>query len=605
MKNTKWLKPTNLKQQVENYNVLFPTKHQSRITSLIIEDLIDRINLHGYYPLRAEIVDSDSLDNFLCDIDLCIGVSHRLGDHLGSTLLYQYRALFSHDISIDLGVDRRGKAITKFYDSEVNCKNVNDRLSGTFGSWSTNSAKELSHDDFEYLTLVSQEISKILLDCPTLAELPFEHGSGASSTIKNNTTAPAKLGSVLVCSGSAAKSMTELFDALPQLALFHNRKYRVGPGTLTTVPKTARIDRVILIEPVMNTFVQKGIGKVIRNRLSDVGIDLNDQGINQNLARKGSVSGDLATIDLSAASDNISKYLVLHLLPVKWFELLANWRTGLISDSHSRKFIELEKFSSMGNGYTFELESLIFYACSLVACRLSNSPTVNVSVYGDDIIIPVSAVSTLHKIFDRFGFTINLEKSYWYGSFRESCGCDYIKGINVRPFYKRDSWTPRSVARYLNHYFDRDHLISSHLREKLLNYVPFVPYGPPCCGDGHIWSDYTFVFTDEMLEYRCGSINASKIATSVRSSQFVSIVPINKRNNRTRIARQYWDRGLALFPAYSIDLSSDHKDTGVILGESKIVIDRKFLGKLSDKSLNYPSLSTIDYEIRRIRVFKP
>lgn len=207
---------------------------------------------------------------------------------------------------------------------------------------------------------------------------------------------------------------------------------------VVTVPKNWKTDRVISIEPCMNIFVQKGIGAVIRSRLHRVGIDLNDQTKNQRLAREGSMTGRLATIDLSSASDTISYELVKDLLPEPWFTALEQCRTpsGVLP---SGEMIPYQKFSSMGNGYTFELESLIFWALA-EACRdaaLGEKESSTVSVYGDDIIIDVGAVPQLLDVLKICGFTPNPEKSWWSGRYRESCGKHYLHGVDVTPFFIR------------------------------------------------------------------------------------------------------------------------------------------------------------------------
>lgn len=91
----------------------------------------------------------------------------------------------------------------------------------------------------------------------------------------------------------------------------------------------------------------------------------------------------------------------------------------------------------MGNGYTFELESAIFYCVALATCEFLGLPTEDVSVYGDDIIVPTQAAYQLKEILNELGFTLNQEKSFTSGPFRESCGADFFYGVNVRPFLIR------------------------------------------------------------------------------------------------------------------------------------------------------------------------
>lgn len=137
---------------------------------------------------------------------------------------------------------------------------------------------------------------------------------------------------------------------------------------VTTVPKNSKTDRVIAIEPLMNMYVQKGIGGAIRHSLRSVGINLNDQTSNQRLAREGSLQGKLATVDLSSASDSVSLLLVEELLPPDWVAAIKLCRSpcGVLPDG---SVINYQKVSSMGNGFTFELESLIFWAACSSVCQ--------------------------------------------------------------------------------------------------------------------------------------------------------------------------------------------------------------------------------------------
>jgi hypothetical protein len=96
----------------------------------------------------------------------------------------------------------------------------------------------------------------------------------------------------------------------------------------------------------------------------------------------------------------------------------------------------MEMFSTMGNGFTFELESLLFYAITRVVCERSGIKG-RISVYGDDIIAPSAVVRRLKRVFHYFGFTMNPKKTHFTGLFRESCGKHYHGGFDVSPFYIR------------------------------------------------------------------------------------------------------------------------------------------------------------------------
>jgi hypothetical protein len=131
---------------------------------------------------------------------------------------------------------------------------------------------------------------------------------------------------------------------------------------VTTVPKSSKTDRVIAIEPTGNIYLQTGVGGFFRRCLKRRGIDLDDQEINQGYAAKA-LELALATLDLKAASDTVSVELVYELLPPDWaFALDALRSHWALKPSGER--VRLEKWSSMGNGFTFELETLIFWALS-------------------------------------------------------------------------------------------------------------------------------------------------------------------------------------------------------------------------------------------------
>lgn len=204
-----------------------------------------------------------------------------------------------------------------------------------------------------------------------------------------------------------------------------------------TVPKTATSLRGAEKNPELNMLCQKGIGNMIRRRLKRVRIDLNDQSYNQYLAGCGSRTGSLATIDLKAASDSVSLRLVRDLLPASWYRFIEMTRSEHIVLPDGR-FHTLEKVSSMGNGFTFELESLIFWALSSAVVDLSGIEDRRIGVYGDDIIVHHSVANSLVNTLAYCGFETNVDKTWCEGPFRESCGKHYFYGLDVTPIYIKE-----------------------------------------------------------------------------------------------------------------------------------------------------------------------
>jgi len=203
----------------------------------------------------------------------------------------------------------------------------------------------------------------------------------------------------------------------------------VHNNNIVFVPKTTMVDRTIAVEPLLNGYLQKGIDLELRDRLKRVSIDLSDQGRNQELARLGSLPAEpdpYVTIDLSSASDSISTEVVRRLLPPDWFDLLNSSRchTYILEKTEHR----YEKFVSMGNGFCFPLETLIFAS----VCAIYSKPG-DFTVYGDDIIVRQSVASQVIKTLWQLGFRHNTGKTFLQGPFRESCGADWYAGRDVRP----------------------------------------------------------------------------------------------------------------------------------------------------------------------------
>jgi len=207
-------------------------------------------------------------------------------------------------------------------------------------------------------------------------------------------------------------------------------------NTVFTVPKNSKSDRVAAKEPGLNSWFQHGAGNMIRKRLRAVGIDLNNQGRNQKLSMQA-VKLNLATVDFSSASDSIAFKVVEYLLPQRWFTVLNALRckSGKMPDGSKLMW---HKFSSMGNGFTFELEALIFYAAALVACEGVGVNTTHVSVYGDDVIIPCEAYTVFEELSRALGFSVNMSKSFSTSYFRESCGAHWFNGVDVKPIYLKE-----------------------------------------------------------------------------------------------------------------------------------------------------------------------
>jgi len=217
---------------------------------------------------------------------------------------------------------------------------------------------------------------------------------------------------------------------------------------LDVVPKNCRTDRMIACEPAGNLPFQLAFDSYVKQRLrKHAGIDLRDQSRNNELARLGSIHGGFATVDLSLASDTVAMNTVAWLLPEPWFQFLCDVRSPFYSfEKNGADMQKYAKFSSMGNGATFALETLLFASFAYA----TGSKTV--SVYGDDIIVDTDCTDKLFRLLRFFGFIPNVEKSFSAGPFRESCGGNFYEGVDITPFYIRttEPWDLPSLCHNVN-----------------------------------------------------------------------------------------------------------------------------------------------------------
>jgi hypothetical protein len=222
-------------------------------------------------------------------------------------------------------------------------------------------------------------------------------------------------------------------------------------SSLSFVRKTRDISRSICTEPSLNMFAQLGLGEIISARLKKFfGIDLSSQPKkNVDLARCGSIDGSVVTLDLESASDSLSLGVCEAVLPSWFYNLLCDYRTPF-TECDGQK-VELNMVSTMGNGFTFPLQTMFFscivravsswWGCSLPRADEPESPW---GVFGDDIICPPLIAGDVVRLLNLLGFRVNSSKSYFVGPFRESCGGDFYEGVNVRGVYLKTLRTMQS-----------------------------------------------------------------------------------------------------------------------------------------------------------------
>jgi hypothetical protein len=284
------------------------------------------------------------------------------------------------------------------------------------------------------------------------------------------------------------------------------------PVRVIQVPKTLTAPRIIAMEPVCMQFVQQGIRDVLYERieydywLTRGHINFSDQSINQRFAMKSSIDQQLATIDLSDASDRVFAHLA-----IRMFNSNPDLRDAIWACRSTKAELPdgsivgpLMKFASMGSALTFPVEAMYFYTICVVALLrergLSCTPrnvfdvTRDVYVYGDDIIVPSTYAAAVCDTLAKYNCKVNTSKSFWNGKFRESCGVDAYDGEDVTPTYLRQlrpqsrrqasrlvSWVKTANLLYQRGYWSTAQLMFTEC-ERVLGSLPYVSETSPGLG---------------------------------------------------------------------------------------------------------------------------
>lgn len=268
---------------------------------------------------------------------------------------------------------------------------------------------------------------------------------------------------------------------------YHNKGYPdvVSGSRCCFVPKTTKTSRMVCVEPNINMFAQLGLGSILESRLKAYfNIDIATQPeVNRRLAKGASIDGSYATIDLSSASDSISLRLCEYLLPKWFFELLLALRSRTTEIAGSK--VPLFMVSTMGNGFTFPLQSILFSSIVRAVNRNTGNRELDFSVFGDDIICRTSCAKQVLAVLETLGFIPNPDKTFIEGPFRESCGADWFNGQPVRPVFIKYLDTPQDTLVAINQLNVWSALtgialpnaigfLLSHLGRRFRNAVPFV-----------------------------------------------------------------------------------------------------------------------------------
>lgn len=435
------------------------------------------------------------------------------------------------------GVNPEDAALKTWLDAEERCKQTNEFFLSLSGKCQF--VDDRQYNDYlngrtaqinrvtptphfvKLLTGVRALVKSVLGKAPRVCDLKMHFGPGATRTIKRTTaTAQNKLAELPTCSYNlyASGLLPQIFEAMPHWTNEHvtdstvtislvntdegevyeiedcsSVDVRLINGRIQFVLKNALTHRAMESQPTIDSAYQLGLGDEMTRRLRRAGIDITNQEINRSWARVGSLTDEVVTIDLTSASDLNAYQLIKAIMPDDWFTLLNAGRTSStdVKIGGKRQTIALQKFSAMGNGFTFPLETLVFWAVCMYSSQCSDKGRF-VSVFGDDIIVHRDVAALACQNLEMLGFLVNNKKSYFSGPFRESCGRDWYRGTSIRPYYQKRLITAMELFQLHNFYVRNNELgePDGTLSGLVMEYIhpALRRFGPDGYGDGHLLS---------------------------------------------------------------------------------------------------------------------
>lgn len=408
--------------------------------------------------------------------------------------LRQIEAFFRKNASFSVRENLRAGAELSFRECEAKCEETNERITNILlgGHQLDARPKNLLFAARRYIERVLGDFSLFSGSLQDLVKVT----SGATVNSPRSQSLPQlKLSLRPYCSSGAVEDVRRVYRSFG----FDRCKPRVcDENRIELVPKDWRKDRTIACEPEGSLPLQLAFDTWTKRRLRRFGIDLRDQSRNQRLCQHAAIYDDFVTVDFSSASDTVSFATVAWLMPTAWFEYLHSIRSPRYRGVFGKG--TYAKFSSMGNGATFALETLIFaslcYACG----------SRKFLVYGDDVIIEKEYYAEFAQLAEILGFVVNKEKTFVSGPVRESCGVEYFGIHNVTPVYVRNIDARKAVLCHLVNTLGSLTWPLGHLRAFLDQVIdqqklPLVPYNENTMSG--VWVDFETARQLELFRNKC------------------------------------------------------------------------------------------------------
>lgn len=444
-------------------------------------------------------------------------------------VLLQIESFFKKNEDLDCGIDKDAAATESFYKSEQQCRRTNRRLDWYFARFPDRLSPEMARIIRRAQNYISDTLGPFE---DFFRELPryVRFSGGATATTSRRWSHPSRklLKRHIAVTSRAHPYCDALFSSFNTKLVSHNVEY----NRVSFVPKNFKTKRTIACEPEGNMPLQLSFDVYAKRQLARKRINLRCQERNQRDAHEGSKTGRIATVDFERASDTTALNAVWLLFPPKWARFLVDLRSpvGMLPDG---SVVRYQKFSSMGNGTTFCVETLIF--CSL--CHAVGAKYFG--CYGDDVTISSESANAFIAAAKFVGYSINTEKTYITGPYRESCGEHYFGGVRITPFFCRTTRVHApAIALLVNGMIERvlpnsltyDFLVgvASRVERRLLPVVP--PNENPASG----------IIVDWQTAYNIGAVKSGPKTGWMRRGFRIIPKGISKQNPKQLGAYANW-----------------------------------------------------------------
>lgn len=274
--------------------------------------------------------------------------------------------------------------------------------------------------DLEHPVMVKlrQWVHDLLGQAPSWDEIQGFSGSGATADRRNASSR--------WVFDSRPISIPAAFYSYNPHDDVHYHSDIISTARASAVPKNRKGARIVASEPSASMYAQLGVMDAMDKRLRLLGVRVPLH--NADIHRAFMIRNwrELATLDLSDASDYISVDAANYLLPADWADLCNACRSQAVRLPDGTVH-RLATYAPMGNGFCFRLLSIVCAGILAVTCRKRWSD------FGDDMICHRAEVPFVKMGLDAAGLVLNEAKSC-YSDYLETCGIEIYKGYNITPF---------------------------------------------------------------------------------------------------------------------------------------------------------------------------